>query len=207
MLDVARLPDALATLAPRVPALKRTVILAGFFEFTPQQERLFAALGSQGATLERLDTLPPIETTVRRTTAVSPRAELIAALTWARGKLIGTPGARVGIVIEDLTLRRGVVIAVAEDSPCPSAIPPGSLASAPSFEVSLGTSLASIPLIVAALDLIDLGESRLAAGAAAALLRSPYLPGADPAWASRAAIERGWLEGGRREGSLGHVAG
>jgi ATP-dependent helicase/nuclease subunit B len=202
MLDVAQLPDTLATLAPRVAALKRNIILAGFFEFTPQQERLFAALGSEGATLERLDTLPPIEATVRRTTAVSPRAELIAALTWARGKLLEGPGARVGIVVEDLTLRRGEVIALAEDILCPSAILPGSPASAPSFEVSLGTSLASIPLIVAALDLIELAESRLAAGAAAALLRSPYLPGADTAWASRAAIERDWLEAGRREVTL-----
>jgi ATP-dependent helicase/nuclease subunit B len=202
MLDVAQLPDALATFAPCVTALKRSIILAGFFEFTPQQERLFAALGNEGATLERLDTLPPIEATVRRTTTLSPRAELIAALTWARGKLIETPGARVGIVVEDLTLRRGEVIALAEDILCPSAILPGSPASAPSFEVSLGTSLASIPLIVAALDLIELAESRLPSGAAAALLRSPYLPGADPAWASRAAIERDWLEAGRREVTL-----
>ena len=108
----------------------------------------------------------------------------------------------VGIVIDDLALRRGEVIALAEDILCPSAILPGSPASAPSFEVSLGASLASIPLIVAALDLIELAESRLAAGAAAALLRSPYLPGADLAWASRAAIERDWLEAGRREVTL-----
>jgi probable DNA repair protein len=202
MIDVAQLPDTLATLAPHVAALKRTIILAGFFEFTPQQERLFAALGNEGATLHRLDTLPPIEARVRRTTAVSPRAELIAALTWARGKLIDAPGARVGIVIDDLALRRGEVIALAEDILCPSSILPGSPASAPSFEVSLGASLASIPLIVAALDLIELAESRLAAGAAAALLRSPYLPGADPGWASRAAIERDWLEAGRREVTL-----
>ena len=202
MLDVAQLPDALATLAPRVAALKRSIILAGFFEFTPQQERLFAALAHQGATLERLDTLPPVEATVRRTTAVSPRAELVAALTWARGRLIEAPGARVGIVIEDLTLRRGEVVALAEDILCPSSILPGSRASEPSFEVSLGTSLASIPLIVAALDLIELAESRLATGAAAALLRSPYLPGADTAWASRAAIERDWLEAGRRQVTL-----
>jgi probable DNA repair protein len=33
-------------------------------------------------------------------------------------------------------------------------------------------------------------------------LRSPYLPGADPAWAPRAAIERDWLEAGRRDVTL-----
>lgn len=202
MLDVAQLADALAVLAPRVASLSRTTILAGFVEFTPQQERMFDALSKEGATLRRLNTLPPVSARVRRTTAISPRAELIAALTWARGMVIDVPGARVGIVVEDLVARHDELIALAEDILCPSSILPGAPSSVRPFEVSLGRSLASIPLIVAALDLIDLAESRLPVGAAAALLRSPYLPGADLAWAARAAIERDWLEAGRREVTL-----
>jgi probable DNA repair protein len=202
MLDVAQLADALAALAPRVASLSRTTILAGFVEFTPQQERLFDALSKEGATLRRLDTLPPVSARVRRTTAISPRAELIAALTWARGAVVDAPGARVGIVVEDLVARHDELIALAEDILCPSSILPGAPSSVRPFEVSLGRSLASIPLIVAALDLIEFAESRLAVGAAAALLRSPYLPGADLAWAARAAIERDWLEAGRRDVTL-----
>jgi ATP-dependent helicase/nuclease subunit B len=202
MLDLAQLPDALAALAPHVASLNHTTILAGFVEFAPQQERLFAALGNEGTTLCRLDSLPPVEARVRRTTAISPRAELIAGLTWARDTVIDAPGARVGIVIEDLAVRREEVVALAENILCPSSILPGASSVAQPFEVSLGTSLASIPLIVAALDLIELAASRLAVGAAAALLRSPYLPGADLAWAVRAAIERDWLEAGRRDVTL-----
>jgi ATP-dependent helicase/nuclease subunit B len=203
MLDVAQLADALTALAPRVASLSRTTILAGFVEFTPQQERLFAALSNEGATLRRLDTLPPpVEARVRRTTAISPRAELIAALTWARGMVVDAPRARVGIVVEDLARRREEVIALAEDILCPSSILPGAASSALPFEVSLGTPLGSIPLIVAALDLIELAESRLAVGTAAALLRSPYLPGADLAWGARGVIERDWLEVGRRDVTL-----
>ena len=202
LLDSARLPEALATLAPRVASLDRTTILAGFVEFTPQQERLVAALGRENATLRRLDTLPQVEARVRRTTALSPRAELVAALTWARGMLVDVPGTRVGVVVDDLTVRREEVVSLAEDILCPSSILPGAPSSEPPFEVSLGRSLASIPLIVAALDLIELAESRLAAGAAAALLRSPYLPGAEAARAARAAIERDWLEAGRRDVTL-----
>ena len=205
MLDVAQLADALTALAPCLESLSRTTILAGFVEFTPQQERLFAALSNEGATLRRLDTLPPVEARVRRTTAVSPRAELIAALTWARGMVVDAPGARVGIVVEDLVRRREEVIALAEDILCPSSILPGMDSSTRPFEVSLGTSLGSIPLIVAALDLIELAESRLAVGTAAALLRSPYLPGADLAWAARATIERDWLEAGHRDVTLADV--
>ena len=81
---------------------------------------------------------------------------------------------------------------------CPAAILPGSPASAPPLEVSLGTSLASIPLIVAALDLIELAEPRLAARAAAPLRSPSFAPGADiMAYAvARGAIERDWLEAG-----------
>jgi ATP-dependent helicase/nuclease subunit B len=202
MLDVAQLADTLAALAPRVASLSHTAILAGFVEFTPQQERLFTALSNEGAMLRRLDTLPSVSARVRRTTAISPREELIAALTWARGVLVDAPGARVGIVVEDLVARRDELIALAEDILCPSSILPAAPSSARPFEVSLGSSLGTIPLVVAALDLIELAESRLAVGAAAALLRSPYLPGADLAWAARAAIERDWLEASRRDVTL-----
>jgi hypothetical protein len=194
MLDAAQLPNALAALAPRVPSLNRTTLLAGFVEFTPQQQRLVAALG-EGATLRRVDTLEQVEARVRRTTAMSPRAELVAALTWARSVLVDTPDARVGVVVEDLAVRRDEVVSLAEDILCPSAILPGAPPSARPFEVSLGTPLASIPIIVAALDLIELAESRVAAGAAAALLRSPYLPGTQTGWAARG--HRARLAGGR----------
>ncbi len=200
--DLAQLPDTLAGLAPRVAWPNRTTVLAGFVELTPQQQRLFAALANEGAILLRLDTLPPVEARVRRTTAISPRAELVAALSWARGKLVEAPGARVGIVVEDLAVRRGEVVALAEDILCPASILPRAPSTARPFDVSLGASLASIPLIVAALDLIELAESRLAAGAAAALLRSPYMPGADAARSSCAAIERDWLEAGSRDVTL-----
>lgn len=205
MRDLARLPDTLAILAPRIGSLigsrSRGTVLAGFVELTPQQERLFAALDSEGAALRRYDTLPPIEARVSRATAASPRAELIAALTWARDRVL-SGRARVGIVIEDLAVRREEVIALAEDILCPSSILPGARSAGRPFEISLGTSLAAIPMIVAALDLIELGQTRLDAGAAAALLRSPYLPGADLAWAARATIERDWLEAGRRDVTL-----
>ena len=205
MLDAARLPDALAALAPRVASLNRTTILAGFVEFTPQQERLVAALGEQGATFHRIDTLEQVEARVGRTSAISPRAEVIAALTWARSRLAAAPGARIAVVVEDLAARREEVVSLAEDILGPDAILPGATRSAPPFEVSLGRSLASLPIIVAALDLIGLAESRLAAGVAASLLRSAYLPGAEAAWAGRAAIERDWLEAGRREVALPDV--
>ena len=62
--------------------------------------------------------------------------------------------------------------------------------------------LADIPLVRTALDLIALGALRGESGAVAAALRSPYLPDAERQWTRRAAIERDWLEKGRRNVSM-----
>jgi probable DNA repair protein len=59
-----------------------------------------------------------------------------------------------------------------------------------------------VPLVGAALDLITLSDEPLTLGAAASLLRSPYLPDADALWQRHAALERRWLEQGVRTMSL-----
>ena len=79
-LDLAQVPARLSALATRCPA----TILAGFSELSPQQERLCAALTAGGARLRLLDTLPSATGVVARALAASPRAELVAALDWAR---------------------------------------------------------------------------------------------------------------------------
>jgi ATP-dependent helicase/nuclease subunit B len=202
-LDLAQLPNVLAADAQRVAARCGPTILAGFSEVTPQQERLCAALRAAGVPLRERDTLPSHPGAATRTVAASPRDEVAAALDWARVRILQSPGAQIGIVVEDLAARRDEVVTLAVERLCPGALIPGAAAAPAPFEVSLGVALASVPLVVAALDLITLAETQLAAGAAAALLRSPYLPAAEEAWPARAGIERTWLEGGRHEVTLG----
>lgn len=203
--DLAQLPEALATITDRADRRPGTLVMAGFSELTPQQERLCAALVASGTEVRRLDTLPAPHPTACRTVATTPRDELTAALGWARARIVRQPTARIGIVIEDLAQRRNEVLALAEDILCPGAILPGATRSALPFEISLGVQLAAVPLVATALDLIALAESGLAAGAAAVLLRSPYLPAAEEAWSLRAGIEREWLDTGRREVTLGEA--
>lgn len=201
--DLAQVPKRLTEVAGRVVAHSGTTILAGFAELTPQQERLCAALVEAGADLRREDTLPASAVAPSRALAASSRDELTAALDWARLHVVQRPAAKIGIVVEDLAARRDQVVALAAEVLCPKALLPGAGPQFVPFEISLGLPLASVPLVVAALDLITLADSRLTAGAAAALLRSPYLPLAEEQWALRAAIERTWLEEGRREVTLG----
>ncbi|HUH94482.1 MAG TPA: PD-(D/E)XK nuclease family protein [Casimicrobiaceae bacterium] len=200
--DLALLPDALIACAGTwMRALPPTVI-AGLVEPTPQHERLFHALREAGAALTSLDTLPEIEATAQRTVAPTVRDEIAAAFAWAREHARARPEARIGVVVENLAARRDEVLALAEELLAPEAAIAAGAARMP-FELSLGPSLAAVPLVATALDLIALGEASLDAGAAAALLRSPYLPDAAGAWLMRARAEREWLDEGRSEVTLG----
>src|SRR5208283_1164876 len=173
-IDLAQVPAHLIGVAERIAARFPATVVAGFTELSPQQERLCAALVAAGARVRRLDTLPAREGTVQRTLAPSPRAEIAAALDWAQRRAARDMGSQIGIVVQDLASRRDEVVALALERLCPSALVPGSVAAPAPFEISLGIALASVPMVVAALDLITLAQSRLQVGAAAALLRSPY---------------------------------
>jgi ATP-dependent helicase/nuclease subunit B len=204
-LDSAQLPDILALNAQRLDCGNLRVMFVGFSELTPQQRRLTAALTAAGADVRSVESLSERTPAASRTTAASARDEVIAALTWARDLTMRRPDAQVGIVIENLAQRRDEVLLLADELLCPELVLPAQLLTQRPYEVSLGAALSEVPLVLAALGLIALGEGQLPAGDAAALLRSPYLPEADDARSGRAAIERDWLDSGQREVTLSEV--
>ncbi len=198
--DAAQLPDWLAGRASRVGAWRDApIVLAGFLELAPQQERLLAALAAAGARIERVSTLPDVPGQARRVRGATPRDEIARALGWARARALAEPGATIGIAIEDLALRREEVRVLAEDILCPALQWPGRESAARPYNMSLGVALAEVPLVAAALDLIAIAGAVLPAGRAAALLRSPYLPVAPETLAARAGLEAEWLRQGRAE--------
>ena len=197
--DLALAPEVLARARETLPTAGATV-LAGFSELTPQNRRLIDALRSADAEVRALDTLPATEWSVSRTTAATARDELVAALAWARGIALTRPQARIGIVVQDLLARREEVVALARDVLCPGAAPDPAMSS--TFEISLGPRLAEVPLVATALDLIALVEGPLTAGRAAALLRSPYLAGAEGDWGMRSRAEAAWISEGKLEVTL-----
>ena len=204
-LDFAQLPDVLALHARRLAPGALRAMFVGFVELSPQQQRLIVALTSQGADIGAAESLPERTPTASRTASASTREEIIAALVWARERAKERPDARVGIVIENLARHRDEVLRLADELLCPELLLPEQLAMRRPYEVSLGTALAEVPLVLAALGLIALGEGQLPVGEVASLLRSPYLPAADTAWPGRAAIERDWLEAGQRDVGLSDV--
>ncbi|MEO8345101.1 MAG: PD-(D/E)XK nuclease family protein [Betaproteobacteria bacterium] len=199
----AQLAGLLTDAAPQVAAWRgQHIVTVGFIEFTPQQRRLLAALSEAGAMVTTYG-LPQVAMPSRhRVVCATPESELGHALAWARERALADPAASIGIVIEDLASRRAEVAARAEDILCPalaSRVRPD--ASRP-YDVSLGTPLADVPMIAAAIDLVAMGAGALPVSEAAALLRSAYLPDADTTWSQRSATERRWREQGVRWISL-----
>jgi probable DNA repair protein len=201
-IDAAQLADALVARAHSMDCADLRVVLVGFLQASPQQQRLVAALTARGGRVE-VDTPSLRASTPMRTRVGTPRDELIAALTWARERALANPSADIGIVVEDLAQRRDEVIALADEILCPALSLPAAHSDVRPYEISLGERLNSVPIVNAALTLIELAEGVLPAGEAAALLRSPYLPDADLRLVQRAAIERDWFRGGLNDIKLG----
>jgi probable DNA repair protein len=205
-IDPAQLPDRLARCAPHVRAWKDArVVLAGFVELSPQQQRLQGALQAAGMRIGRCDTLPQRAARIGRAEAPTPREELVLALEWARVRALADPEASIGIAVLDLAARRAEVRALADEVLCPALQWPGNEEAPRPYNVSLGAALSEHALVAAALDLIALALGSLPLGRAAALLRSPYLSGASGAWMKRARLEADWLEQGRGAIELGEA--
>ena len=201
-IDDALLPDRLAALVGEVAVLPGPLVLAGYAERTPQQQRLLAALRRAGADVAAFDPLAADAGDVRVVACADPRDEIVAALEWARRQVDADPRLRVGIAVADLAARRGEIVELADDLICPRLGWPDELTAPRPYNLSLGAALAEVPLVAAALDLTALALGSLPAPRAAALLRSRYLPGDGVAWARRAEVEADWLELGLRDAGL-----
>ncbi len=192
--DLAMVADVVARCASSVPEWRgRDVVLAGFIEVAPQQQRLLDALAAAGMSIRSVPSVAG-KAVPMRFSAETSHEEVRAALVWARRQAETAPESSIGIAIEDLAQRRDEVRALAEDVLCPALQLPGRASAPRPYNLSLGTPLADTPIIAAALALMALAHGPLSRAAAAALLRSPYFPGP---WQARAPCEFQWLDEGR----------
>jgi len=197
--DHAQLPDVLATRAD--PSWTRSLggfALYGFLRLTPQQQRLVDALRGAGVAI---DEVPAARagSAFRRTSCATSSLEVAQALGFARSRLEADPRASIAIVVVDLAQRRDEVVALAEEILCPDRLLSLASDSPRPYGVSLGEPLASVPLVVSALDLVAMATGTVAATVAASAVRGPFLPDAATRWTERAAVERLWRREARRE--------
>jgi ATP-dependent helicase/nuclease subunit B len=190
--DAAQLGSRLVDAFPRMPVLAtRRFAFAGFVDFAPQQTRVLDALRAAGA---RVQAVGSVDAGARRTRAEfrTPDDELVAALQWARARVLGNDGATATIAVPDLGTRAARAALLADEILRPTGLVEARLDAPRPYNVSLAPPLAEHALVVPALDLIALAQSRLPLARAAALLRSPYFCGGAARAALRAAGEGRW---------------
>lgn len=197
-LEGARLPrrlaEAVTAAALTAPA---RLLLIGFDEYTPQQQQLLDALTAAGSAI---DVIKPVTgaPAARRLRAADARQEIELAARWARSRLAANSGARVAVVVPNLEALRAPITRAFDAALQPRRLLPDGAGPARPWNLSLGLPLAEHPVAQAALRVLDLARGELPLAELGALLRAPFLGGAEQEFTRRA-----WLDARlRRDGEL-----
>lgn len=172
----AELPQHIAAGLLRVPDIIR---LHGFeLTLTPSQQRIIDAFVAAGSKIEQAntrDTSTPAQTPEVQQYATAD-AELVGAARWARQRLEANVNQSIAIVVPDLSGRVDRVERILRQVFDPPSFALHNRSPEP-WHISLGKPLAQWPLAKAALDILQLNNSRFSQPQIHQLLRSPFLPG------------------------------
>ncbi len=196
-LDDATLPDyLLGRFAAGEIARPRSAFYTGFDTLTPLEKDWFH---------DALDARPiesPTHGAAPRLLSFANAGEEAHGMAvWARAALSRNPRARIGVVVPDLDARRLEIEHALRGALHPRPFDGADAA----FHVSLGPPLADAPPVRAALPLLSLAFSPVAAEEAGALLRSPFLSGASGERTARAALDIKLRAAGRLNVSLSDI--
>jgi probable DNA repair protein len=195
-IDSAQLPDVIiGVLIGGARIRTQHLLRAGYDVYTPQQQALFEALATTGCVIADA---PKEAAAAGACTVVShacddAEAELHFVAQRVRTLLVDhadtQPRLRVGVVVPDLAARRTAVMRVFDDVLEPQrALAPN--ATAPRlFNCSLGLPLSSYPIVFTAFFILKLAGGEATLEEAGALLRSPYIGGAEAELAARALVD------------------
>ncbi len=189
-LEEARQPEyAAKLLAAGSLSVSQDFILAGFEQLSPMHEHVLDILHTQKCSTYILE-FATQESRVRTLSALDRRQEMACAARWARTHLQSHPDQRLGIIAPDLSQVREEIEhnldAVLHPDAALSPLPPGERA----YDISLGKSLHTYPLIQAALTLLDLNRDPLSMSTLSTVLTTPFTAGADTEIFARGERER-----------------
>lgn len=214
-IDQAMLSDELAEMLTTNQAnaesaktiLPDTLLTAGFDIVTPQHQRFLQVCGEIGVNVESLPANNnDMAATVSRLAFDHDDAELRAAAKWAREQLEVDANRRLAIVVPNLRDQRSRISRVLTDALQPSAraeMAMNNEAALALFNISLGQPLSDYALAHDALRLIEFAQQRpIAMLDFSALLRSPFIAGADTEMARRAHLDAVFRDRGVTEISL-----
>ncbi len=188
-IEWAGIADALISVIPRF-TMPPEILLAGFDEFTPQQQSFLKAFSGTGCNVTNLH---PAASAGNRSAArvpfPNPEQEIEAAARWVRALLESGEEGTIGVVIAGLASRRNVVERVFRSCLEPGAQLPGGRKSSHLINISAGNTLSSYPMIRSALIILNLVTGENEWNKVSSLIRSPFLCGADSEFTNRALLD------------------
>ena len=195
-IDSAQLPDVIVgVLSGGARARTQHLLRVGYDVYTPQQQALFEALAKTGCVIAEA---PMEAATAGACTVVShacddAEAELHHVAQCVRTLLVDhadtQPRLRIGVVVPDLAARRTAVMRVFDDVLEPPRVLQPHDAAPRLFNCSLGLPLSSYPIVFTAFLILKLAGGEASLEEAGALLRSPYVGGAESELAARALVD------------------
>ncbi|GBG12533.1 uncharacterized protein NMK_0064 [Novimethylophilus kurashikiensis] len=140
--------------------LPACIHLAGFDRNTPQEKRLFAALQQRGVEVLTWPLGLPQAADAVQIAYDDAEAECRAAVAWAHTQFANNPEARLAIVVPELGALRAGLSAILDDVLHPESLQPAHAEMPRRYDFSLGTPLATHPMIAIALSLLRLVTQR-----------------------------------------------
>ena len=187
-LDEASLPDFIAEYSQLLAGLINQIVLYDFDFLTTQQKKLIRTLEDHGVNIIDVSS-------ENRNKAVSVCAEtdkiteIESAALWARQKLEQEPEAMIGIVSPSLAAIRDKIDYGFTAVLTPEKIITPNKIKLQFHSISLGKSLSGYPLVVTALNLLELGKRKVALNTLSLLLHSPFIKGANSEGSQRAKFD------------------
>ena len=217
IIDHAVLPELLAQSlqadAAHVSTLPTRILAVGFDIVTPQQHHLWRVLCEAGIEVDQIEIATRhLDTTQARVEFASDRDEMAACAQWARAQLLRDPARRLAIVVPDLATRRSAVARALTDALAPMQRAQSGASGADGtgnndsalFNISLGQPLIDYALVRDALSLLTFSLLRpIPFPEASALLRSPYITGAETEMSARATLDAALRKFAASEISIG----
>jgi probable DNA repair protein len=172
-LDAATLPAQLINFAKSIDINKKFA-LAGFDEFTPQQQSLVNRLKKSGCVVQE-HSLQKRNTHTLAQAFTDTREEIRAAALWARKLLEADESRNIGIIVHNLQELHSQIENIFGDVFLPGSILVNTEALTRPFSISLGLPLHRYPVIDTAMVIIGMGNQPMLVEEFNSLLQSPFI--------------------------------
>ena len=174
--------------ADAAPAAGAPILVSGFRRLTPAVDSLLVALAAKGRAIERVEPQAGAGRSWQHA-AHDADAERVAMLAWLRERVVQSPDGIHAIVVSDLVERRGALERALAASLQPERELPRGAGGDRAFDLAGGDSLASQPIVDAALAAIACTAGPIDWIVASRLLRSSHLAESRTEWPARIAAD------------------